>query len=246
MPDVGVVAASGGNHGAAVAYAAGKLNVSAKIFVPEVASPAKIELIRSYGAELTITGARYADALAACEAWIAETGALDIHAFNQRETLLGQGTTGLEFEDQAADLDTIFVSVGGGGLIGGMATWYAGRTKIIAVEPENAPTLHNALKAGKPVDAPSKGIAADSLGPRQVGALMFPLAQKFFSEVVLVSDDDIRNAQQVLWRTLRIVAEPGGAAALSALISGNYRPGPDERVGVLICGGNTTAVDFAR
>jgi threonine dehydratase len=246
VPDVGVVAASGGNHGAAVAYAAGKLGIHAKIFVPEVASPAKVEQIRSYGADLTITGARYADALAASEDWIAATGALAIHAYDQRETLLGQGTVGLELQDQAPDLDTILVSVGGGGLIGGIAAWYAGRSKIIAVEPEGAPTLHNALQAGKPVDAPSEGIAADSLAPRQVGALMFPLAQQFVSEVVLVSDDDIRNAQQALWRTLRVVAEPGGAAALSALTSGNYRPGPNERIGVLVCGGNTTAVEFTR
>ena len=246
VPDIGVVAASGGNHGAAVAYAAGKLGIHAKIFVPEVASPAKVEQIRSYGADLTITGARYADALAASEDWIAATGALAIHAYDQRETLLGQGTVGLELQDQAPDLDTILVSVGGGGLIGGIAAWYAGRSKIIAVEPGGAPTLHNALQAGKPVDAPSEGIAADSLAPRQVGALMFPLAQQFVSDVVLVSDDEIRDAQHALWRSLRLVAEPGGAAALSALISGNYRPGPDERVGVLACGGNTTAVDFTR
>ena len=246
VPNAGVAAASGGNHGAAVAFAAGRLDIPAKIFVPEVASPAKIAQIRNYGADLTITGQRYGDALAASKAWVASTGALEIHAFNQPETLLGQGTVGLEFEQQAADCDTILVSVGGGGLIGGIAAWYAGRSKVVAVEPEGAPTLHDALRAGEPVDAPTEGIAADSLAPKQVGQLMFPLAQKFVSDVVLVSDDDIRSAQDALWTTLRIVAEPGGAAALSALLSGRYRPAANEKVGVLICGGNTTAVDFAR
>ena len=246
IPRAGVVAASGGNHGAAVAFAAMKLGVPAKVYVPTVASPEKIERIRGYGAELVVTGERYAEALAASERWAAESGALALHAYDQPETLLGQGSVGLEFEKQSPDLDSLLVAVGGGGLIGGVASWYANRVKIVGVEPEAAPTLHNALQAGYPVDSPAGGIAADSLAPRQVGALMFPIAQKFVSGVTLVTDDAIQQAQQALWKALRIVAEPGGAAAFAAILSGRYKPQPGERVGVLVCGGNTAAVDFAR
>jgi threonine dehydratase len=244
VPPAGVVAASGGNHGAAVAYAAQKLGKPAKIFVPTVSSQAKIERIRGYGAELVVTGDRYDDALAASRQWAAESGALQVHAYDQVETLLGQGTVGLEFEQQVPDLDTILVAVGGGGLIGGIAAWYSGRVKIIGVEPEAAPTLANALEAGKPVDAPAGGIAADSLAPKRVGELMFPIAQARVHRVVLVPDDAIEQAQSALWNTLRIVAEPGGAAAFAALLSRRYQPQCGERIGVLVCGGNTTAVDF--
>jgi threonine dehydratase len=216
-PEAGVVAASGGNHGAAVAYAAMRRGLRATIFVPTVASAAKLERIRSYGAELVIEGERYADALAASEDFARRTGALPIHAYDQPETLLGQGTVGLEIEGDASDIDTLLVAVGGGGLIGGVAAWYAGRVRVVAVEPELAPTLHNALKAGHPVAAPAGGIAADSLAPRQVGPLMFPIAQRFVERAVLVSDDAIRDAQRQLWDVLRIAAEPGGAAALAAL-----------------------------
>jgi threonine dehydratase len=244
-PAAGVVAASGGNHGAAVAYAARRLGVPAAIFVPAITSPAKIERIRSYGAELVIGGARYADALAASEAHVAATGALAIHAYDQVETLLGQGTVGLELETDAADLDTLLVAVGGGGLIGGIASWYAGRIRIVAVESDGAPTLRDAFAAGGPVDAPAGGIAADSLAPRQVGKLAYAISRAHVApDVVLVSDDEIIAAQQALWSTLRIVAEPGGAAAFAALLSGKYRPGRGEQVGVLVCGGNTTAVRF--
>jgi threonine dehydratase len=246
VPKAGVAAASGGNHGAAIAYAAMRLGVPAKIFVPSVASPAKIAQIRGYGADLVVGGALYADALAACERHLADAGALSVHAYDQPETLLGQGTVGLEFERQAPELDTVLVAVGGGGLIGGVASWYAGRIKIVGVEPEAAPTLTRALAAGRPVDAEAGGIAADSLAPRQVGQLMFPIAQRHIAEVVLVTDDAIRAAQETLWRTLRLVAEPGGAAATAALLSGRYVPRPGERVGVLVCGGNTVAVDFSR
>jgi threonine dehydratase len=245
-PAAGVVAASGGNHGAAVAYAAMKLGVPARIFVPAVASPAKQQRIRDYGADLVVGGERYADALAASEVWAAESGALQVHAYDQVETLLGQGTLGRELEDQVPALDTLLVAVGGGGLIGGVAAWYAGRVKIIGVEPEAAPTLTRALEAGRPVDAPAGGIAADSLAPRRVGELMFPIAQAHVSAMALVPDEAIRAAQEALWSSLRIVAEPGGAAAFAALQSGRYRPRGGERVGVLVCGGNTTAVDFAR
>jgi threonine dehydratase len=244
LPEAGVVAASGGNHGAAVAFAAMKRKVPAKIFVPSVASPAKIQQITDYGADLVVGGERYAEALAASETWVARSGALPIHAFDQIETLLGQGTVGLELENQAPHLTTLLVAVGGGGLIAGISAWYQGRIKIVGVEPEKAPTLTRALEAGRPVDAEAGGIAADSLAPRRVGELVFPIIQRHVDRTVLVSDDAIRDAQRSLWKTLRIVAEPGGAAALAALISRRYVPGPSERVGVLICGGNTTAVDF--
>ncbi|MGA8222053.1 MAG: threonine/serine dehydratase [Candidatus Acidiferrales bacterium] len=246
VPRAGVVAATGGNHGAAVAYAARRLRKPARIFAPTVASPSKIDLIRSYGAELVIEGERYADALAASEKWAAASGALRIHAFDQPETLLGQGTVGLEFEEQDGKLDTLLVAVGGGGLIGGIASWYQGRIKIVGVEPELAPTLAHALTAGKPVDAPAGGIAADSLAPKRVGELMFPIAQKFVDRVVLVTEEAIEKAQQALWDKMRIVAEPGGAAAFAALLSGQYVAKRGERVGVLVCGGNTTAVEFKR
>jgi len=245
IPAVGVVAASGGNHGAAVAYAAMRLGVPAKIFVPTESSPAKVARIRAYGAELAIVGDRYADALAASEAWIARSAALSVHAFDQAETLLGQGTLGMELAEQAT-VDTVLVSVGGGGLIGGVAAWFAGSVKVVGVEPESAPTLTEALKAGRPVDAPAGGIAADSLAPRRVGELMFPIARAHVARVVLVSDEAIRRAQEVLWGAVRIVAEPGGAAALAALLSGAYTPAAGERVGVVVCGGNSTAVDFGR
>jgi threonine dehydratase len=238
VPKAGVVAASGGNHGAAVAYAAMRLGLPARIYVPSVASPAKIARIRAYGADLVIEGERYADALAASEAWRAASGALPVHAYDQPETLLGQGTCGLEFEQQVPDLDSVLVAVGGGGFIGGIAAWYRGRTRVIAVEPETAPTLHMALKAGQPVDAPAGGIAADSLAPRQVGQLMFPIAQQFVAESILVPDDAIRTAQAVLWDKLRLATEPGGATAFAALLSGAYKPAHGERVGIMVCGGN--------
>jgi threonine dehydratase len=246
IPAAGVVAASGGNHGAAVAYAAMRLGVPAHIFVPTVSSPAKISRIRGYGADLVVGGDRYADALAASQAFAARSGALPVHAFDQEETLLGQGTIGLELARQAPDLDTLLVSVGGGGLIGGIAAWCAGQPRVIGVEPETAPTLTQALAAGKPVDAEAGGIAADSLAPQRVGELMFPIARAHIARVVLVPDAAIRRAQEALWDGLRLVAEPGGAAAFSALLGGGYVPAPGERVGVLVSGGNTTAVDFGR
>jgi threonine dehydratase len=243
-PSAGVVAASGGNHGAAVAYAAHRLGVPATIFVPDVASPAKQERIKGYGAQLVIAGSRYADALAASEDHIARTGAMPIHAYDQTETLLGQGSVGLELEQDAPGIDTLLVAVGGGGLIGGIAAWYGRKVRIVAVEPEAAPTLHTALKAGRPVDAPAGGIAADSLAPRQVGELNFPIARDNVRDVVLVTDEAIRQAQEALWSSLRVVTEPGGAAAFAALLSGRYKPQAGERVAVLLCGANTTAVRF--
>jgi len=245
VPPTGSVAASGGNHGVAVAFAAQKFNVPARIFVPSIASLAKRQRIEEYGADLVIAGERYADSLEASKLWQEKSGAMPIHAFDQVETLLGQGTVGLEFEEQAPDLDTLLVAVGGGGLIGGIASWYQGKIKIVGVEPEAAPTLAKALEAGRPVDAEAGGIAADSLAPKRVGELMFPIAQKFVDRVLLVSDDEIRAAQEQLWKVARVAAEPGGAAGLAALTSLKYVPAKNERVGVLICGGNT-AVDFSK
>jgi threonine dehydratase len=243
-PPAGVVAASGGNHGLAVAFAACKLGVRASIFVPSVCAATKQQRIRDLGARLVLAGERYADALAASHAYAAETGALEIHAFDQRETLLGQGSVALEIERQCPEIDTVLVAVGGGGLIGGMSAWFEGRVRLIAVEPRAAPTLYRALEAGKPVDAEAGGIAAESLAPRRVGELMFPLAQRYVERAVLVEDDAIAEAQRTLWRVARIAAEPGGAAAVAALLSGAYRPQPGERAAVVICGGNTDAVRF--
>jgi threonine dehydratase len=245
-PKSGVVAASGGNHGAAVAYAAHKLEVPAKIFVPSISSPAKIERIRRYGADLVVGGERYADALLASEHFRAESGAMPVHAFDQPETLLGQGTVGMELEEQISGFDTVVAAVGGGGLIGGIAAWFAGAVKVVGVEPVGAPTLTRALEAGRPVDAEAGSIAADSLAPRRVGELMFPIAQRHVDRVVLVTDEAIRGAQEALWRALNIVAEPGGAAAFAALLSRSYEPRAGERVCVIVSGGNSAAVDFNR
>jgi len=240
-PD-GVVAASGGNHGVAVALAAARLGHPAHIFVPSVASPAKLERIRASGATLTIAGDRYADALAASEAWALEHEAVRIHAYDQAETILGQGTLGAELSDQLPGADTVLVAVGGGGLIAGVAAWYAGRARVIGVEPRLAPTLSMALEAGQPVDAPAGGVAADSLAPRRVGAAGFGIIQSYVERVLLVDDDAIVQAQARLWEVTRIVAEPGGAAALAALLSGVYEPQRGERVTVIVCGSNTSVL----
>jgi threonine dehydratase len=244
VPAAGVAAASGGNHGAAVAYAAMKLGKPAKIFVPTVSSPAKVARIRDYGAELVIEGDRYADALAASETWVQQTGAMPVHAFDQNETIMGQGTVGLELERQASDVDTVLVAVGGGGLIAGIAAWYAGRAKVVGVEPLASPTLTRALEAGHPVDAEAGGLAADSLAPKRVGERVFPIVQRYAPRTVLVTDDAIAAAQATLWKSLRVVAEPGGAAAFAAITSGAYTPESGEHVAVIISGGNTAAVNF--
>ena len=247
IPAGGIYAASGGNHGVAVAFAARELGLPATIFVPSVASPVKLAKIRRYGAHLVIVGERYDDALAASKRWAESADALEVHAFESVETLLGQGTVARELERQA-EIDTLLVAVGGGGLIGGIAAYFServanGSLRIIGVEPERAPTLSNALEAGRPVDSPAGGIAADSLAPKRVGEIMFPIAQSFVERVVLVSDDSIHSAQQSLWDQFCIVAEPGGAAALAAVLSRNYVPRRSERVGILVCGGNAAAID---
>ncbi len=243
VPPAGVTAASGGNHGVAVALAAATLGHRATIFVPEIASPVKIEAIRRHGAEVVVGGARYADAQAACDTHAALTGALLIHPYDAIETLAGQGTVAAEWEhDQAAlglpALDTVLVACGGGGLVAGMAAWWAGRVRVVAVEPEGSCCLHAALEAGEPVDVAVESVAADSLGARRIGVLPFAVAQVAIDRVVLVTDTAIRSAQAQLWRDWRIASEPGGAAAFAALASGAYRPAAGERVGVLLCGGN--------
>ncbi|MEZ5842951.1 MAG: threonine/serine dehydratase [Hyphomicrobiaceae bacterium] len=241
---IGVAAASGGNHGVAVAFAARRLGHKATIFVPEISSPAKIRRIRDLGADLVVGGSRYADALAACESFTANSGATGIHAYDAPETLLGQGGVGFELEMQAPGIDTLLVAVGGGGLIGGIAAWYEHRIRIVAVEPETSNALSAAFAAGGPVDVEVSGIAADSLGARRIGTLMWPLAERFVHDAVVVSDAAITAAQRQLWERVRVVAEPGGATALAALTAGVYRPARDERVAVLVCGANTDAVRF--
>jgi threonine dehydratase len=238
VPEAGVIAASGGNHGIAVAYAARRLGHRAEIFVPKVCSPVKIERLRDYGAQVSIMGANYAEALEASQARAAQTGALVVHAYDQPEVLAGQGTLGYEFAQQAPKLDTVLLAVGGGGLIGGVAAWFAGDVRVIGVEPENAPSMARALDVGQPIDVEVGGVAVDSLGARRVGGLAFEMVQRYVERVVLVSDKHIRAAQHSLWNDLRIVAEPGGATATAALLSGAYKPAPGERVGVVICGGN--------
>src|SRR3954471_1249245 len=238
VPAAGVAAASGGNHGAAVAYAARQLGIEAHIFVPEIASPAKVAVIRSHGADVVIGGARYADAQEACDRYVAETGALRVHPFAAESTMAGQGTTALEWEQDGDGLDTGLVAVGGGGLISGVASWWAGHVKVVGVEPEGSRALHAALEAGGPVDVDVNSIAADSLGARNTGELVYDICRANVDHVALVSDEAIREAQRILWRDWRMATEPGGAAALAALASGVYRPRPGERVGILLCGAN--------
>jgi threonine dehydratase len=243
VPPAGVVAASGGNHGVAVAFAAHRLGLPARIFVPTVSAAAKIERIRQLGAELVVTGDRYADALAAAQAWVETSGAMSVHAFDQRETLLGQGTVALELTAQASGaddggLDTVLVPVGGGGLIGGIAAWFAGSTRVIGVEPDGAPTLTRARAEGGPADAPAEGVAADALAPRRVGELVFPITQAYVEDVVLVGDAAILAAQRALWQAARIAAEPAASVGIAALLTGAYKPAPGERVAVVISGAN--------
>jgi threonine dehydratase len=246
IPGAGVVAASGGNHGAAVAFAAHTLGIPARVYVPHLSSPAKIARIRDHGADLVLVDGAYSEALAASEEWVAGSGALPIHAFDQAETMLGAGTLGLELSEQAPDMPCVLASVGGGGLLGGIAAWYGGRTRVIGAEPEGAPTLTEALRAGRPVDAEVGSIAVDSLAPRRIGELTFAILNHYAAEAVLVDDDAIRQTQDLLWERLRLVAEPGGCAALAALVSGRYQPTAGEPLAVVISGANTTAVDFGR
>ncbi len=240
-----MIAASGGNHGAAVAYAARTIGATAEIFVPTLTPPAKVARIAGYGARIVQTGATYADALAASRDRQSQTGALEVHAYDQGDVLAGQGTVGREFEQDAPELTHLLVATGGGGLIGGIAAWYAGSAAVISVEPDSCPALHHALKAGLPVEAPVGGLAADSLGARQVGTLMFPIAQAHIAAAVLVPDAAIAAAQRLIWDRVRLVAEPGGATALAALLCGAFTPPAGARVGVLVCGANADPTKFA-
>lgn len=238
VPEAGVVAASGGNHGAAVAYAALKLGYRAEIFVPEISSRIKIERLRAYGAQVHIGGATYADAWLASEAWAQRTGALVVHAYNQAEVIAGQGTVGYELAQQLPDLDTLLVAVGGGGLISGIASWFQRSVRVIGVESAGTASMFQAFEAGHPVDVEISGLAADALGARRVGELNFAIARRYVDRMLLVDDAAIAQAQKTLWQDLRIVVEPSAAAGIAVLQTGLYRPAPDERVGVLLCGGN--------
>lgn len=237
VPPAGVVAASGGNHGAAAAFAARALGHPAHIFVPDMAGPSKIALIRRIGAGLTVVPGEYANALAAAKAHEEEGGAMQIHAYDAPATVAGQGTCFAEWEAQGLSADTVLIAVGGGGLIAGALAWFGGARKVVAVEPESSCALHAALAAGGPVDVEVGGIAANALGARRIGDICFGLARDGVDSV-LVSDDAIADAQSALWQAHRQLVEPAGAAALAALTSGAYRPAPGERVAVLICGGN--------
>jgi threonine dehydratase len=243
-PPAGVAAASGGNHGAAVAHAAGSLGIKACIFVPEISSPAKVARIRAAGAGVVQQGQRYADALALCEAYQRDSGAAGIHAYDAWPTIEGQGTIGTEWERQTDGLDTVLVATGGGGLVSGVALWFQRRVKVVAVEPKGSRALHAALEAGRSVDVPVESIAADSLGARSVGDKVHAVCAAHLDHVALVPDDSIRGAMKALWSEFRIVTEPGGAAALAALLCGAYTPAKGERVGVLVCGGNVDLAAF--
>lgn len=237
-PGAGVIAASGGNHGLAVAHAARTLGITAEIFVPEITPEAKRARIAATGATLTVGGASYDEARQASEARAAETGALIVHAYDQPEILAGQGTIGMELEQDAPDLTHVVVAAGGGGLYGGIASWYGGRVGMVIAEPEQCPTLMVAGLMGQPTDVPAGGIAADSLGARRVGDLAFALMMEQGGRSVALADDRIAHAQRWLWDRLRIVAEPGGATALAALLSGSWAPPAGARVGVVVCGAN--------
>jgi threonine dehydratase len=238
VPDAGIVAASGGNHGAAAAYAARALGHKAEIFVPTIASPAKIARLKNYGAVVHQVGAVYAEARALSEKRAAETRALMVPAYDDPIVFAGAGSVALEFAEQAK-FDTLLVAVGGGGLIAGCAVAIGERVKIIAVETEGTPTLYEARRAGRPVEVKISGIAADALGASRIGAANFEIAQKLVRDCLLVSDEAVRAAQRALWEELRVIAEPSGATGLAALMAGVYKPAPGERVATLVCGANT-------
>lgn len=245
VPAAGLVAASGGNHGAAVAFAAARLGHRARVFVPEIAGAAKIALIRAAGADLTVVQGQYADALKAAQSYEKDSGAAQVHAYDAPGTVAGQGTIAREWEAQGLAADTVLVAVGGGGLIGGMMGWFGGARRVVAVEPATCPTLHRALAAGRPVDVDPRGIAANALGARRIGEICFDLARRQDIVTALVSDAAIRKAQVALWQDCRMLVEPAGATALAALTSGAYRPAPNERVAVLVCGANPAEDPFA-
>lgn len=234
----GLIAASGGNHGQAVAYVAQRLGLPAEIYVPEVSSPIKRARIAAYGARVVVEGAVYNDAQAAADERARHTGAMVVHPYEAEAVIAGQGTVGLELSEQIPELDTVLVATGGGGLISGIAAWYSGGARVVSVEPEQSCCLAAAVRAGEPVDVAVSGAAADSLGARRIGSLAYEIVRDHVAVAVTVTEEAIAEAQQRLWERLRIVAEPGGATAYAALVSGAYRPEGDERVGVVVCGGN--------
>jgi threonine dehydratase len=238
VPPAGVIAASGGNFGLAVAYAARETGVPAEIFIPATSPDAKIAKVRAEGAAVTVIDGYYAEAQEALGARQAETGAVMLHPFDQPEVIAGQGTIGIELDEQVPDLDTVLVAVGGGGLIAGIAAWFARRVRVMGVEPARCATMTAALAAGEPVVADVGGIAADSLGSARVGDHVFPIVRDQVDRVVLVEEDAIHAAQRAYWDECRLIVEPGGAATLAAVRSGAYRPTTGERVGVLVSGGN--------
>lgn len=244
VPKAGLVAASGGNHGAAVAFAARKLGHKARIYVPEMAGPSKIALIKACGADLQVVSGAYANALRLAQDYEAETGAMQIHAYDAPATVAGQGTCLREWEEQGLEADTVLIAVGGGGLIAGSLAWLAGRRKVVAIEPENAPTLSRALQDGPETEVEVSGVAANALGARKIGRICYDLAQEHLGQSVTVDDDAIVAAQQWMWQRMRQLVEPAGATALAALLSGAYVPAPDEKVAVLVCGANIAPDPF--
>ena len=238
IPAAGVIAASGGNAGIATAVAANALGVPAEIFVPSISSPAKRARLAALGARVVVGGDAYADALAACEARQRETGALMTHAYDQPEVVAGAGTLAREIEQEAGRPDTVLVSVGGGGLIGGIAAWFEDRSRVVALEPELAPTLHSARAAGRRVDVSVGGIAADSLGARRLGAIAWELARRHVAESLLLTDDAILAAQRFLWHEFKLAVEPAAALPLAALQTGAVQPAAGDRVCLIVCGAN--------
>ena len=241
VPAAGIVAASGGNHGAAVAHAAKTLGHDAHIYVPEFAGPAKIDVIRQTGATLHIVEGAYADAAAAAKAHQADTGALDIHPYDAPATLAGQGTCFMEWEDQGLTADTILIAIGGGGLIGGALSWFQDR-KVVGVETTTTNAMHAALAHGPETDVDVSGICANALGAKRIGRLSYDFAKAKNLHSVLVTDDAVADAQKRIWQNLRQLVEPAGAAALAALLSGAYTPAKDEKVAVLLCGANPAPI----
>jgi threonine dehydratase len=244
VPKAGLVAASGGNHGAAVAWAAARLGHRARIYVPELAGEAKINLIQSLGADLIVVPGAFANALEQALSYEEDSGAAQIHAFDAPGTVAGQGTVMAEWEEQGLMADTVLIAVGGGGLIGGAMAWLEGRRKLVGVEPFNAPTLTQALEHGPQTTVEVSGLAANALGAKQAGCICYDLARATGTNCVNVEDEAIAEAQKRLWSALRLVVEPAGAAALAALLSGAYCPQKDERLAVLLCGANPAASPF--
>jgi threonine dehydratase len=244
IDETGVLAASGGNFGLAVAYAANRLGHPAEIFVPSTSPPMKVQRIRSYGATVHVIDGYYADAFAACEERAFDTGAAFLHPYDQPAVVAGQGTLALELADQEPTLDTVIVAVGGGGLIGGIAAWFASDVRVIGVETDRCPTVTAALAAGEPVDVEVGGIAADALGADRAGMIGLAIVRRHVEQVVLVTDDDVARARQLLWDGCRVAAEPGAAAPLAALLSGAYIPQPEERIALVICGGNADPAEL--